>query len=320
MIDRLRHLRTDQDVFERRPLRSIVRRTIGECGRDMVAATRVARGSSRIASPYWVARYFLGMASRPMHSQATIALTVDHGGRRHPTVLRKNQSDVYIWREIFLERIYDFDYERFVGDVSLVVDLGANAGLSASYFQMRFPAARIIAVEPLAENVDVIRANARALRAEWEVEEAAVAAESGRAEFYASEWWSSGSLVQRIGEYRQSMPNRVESVLSLPRRSVEVITVGELLEKHGVRRVPVMKMDIEGCEDEVLTSGAEWLRRVGVLIVEVHSKYIDPEVVDDRLRDAGFAEVPHHGPCSVFVNTGYDREMPDRVAAATAHA
>jgi hypothetical protein len=48
-----------------------------------------------------------------------------------------------------------------------------------------------------------------------------------------------------------------------------------LLREHGVDRVDVLKVDIEGAEKEVFASCSSWIDRVGVLIVEFH----------DRLKD-----------------------------------
>jgi hypothetical protein len=63
-----------------------------------------------------------------------------------------------------------------------------------------------------------------------------------------------------------------------------------------------MKMDIEGAERAVLADAAAWLRRVEVLIVELHAKYFDASPVRDQLRTLGFMEQPHPGSASVFVS------------------
>jgi predicted O-methyltransferase YrrM len=52
-------------------------------------------------------------------------------------------------------------YESIVsaGRTPLVIDCGANIGLSAKYFSLEFPNARIIAIEPEKENMAQARRN-----------------------------------------------------------------------------------------------------------------------------------------------------------------
>ena len=43
------------------------------------------------------------------------------------------------------------------------------------------------------------------------------------------------------------------------------------------------------------------LDRVGVLIIEIHRKYVEAEPIIRALGSKGFTSVQHHGPCDVFV-------------------
>ncbi len=60
-------------------------------------------------------------------------------------------------------------------------------------------------------------------------------------------------------------------------------------------------MDIEGAEAEIMAGDLSWLDRVGVLIIEIHRKYVEAKPIIDALTRKGFAEVQHHGPCNVFI-------------------
>jgi FkbM family methyltransferase len=298
----LPYLRSDDDLRAGRSRVAVAVRMLSRCARQMAHAARSGRGSTRIRAPYWMARHMAARATRPIRSNDPLMFTVGYDGREHRTLLRKAQSDIEVWREVFVDRDYDFAYEHVLGEVVVIVDLGANAGLTASYFQMRFPNARIVAVEPLEENVMLIRANADLLGVEWDVEQVAIGAVAGSADFYASEYWNTGSLVREIGEYRQSSRHRLESALALPRRTVDVVTVAQFLDAHQISQVSILKMDIEGAERAVLADATGWLHRVGVLIVELHAKYFDAGLVREQLWAAGFVEQPHPGSCSVFVN------------------
>lgn len=85
----------------------------------------------------------------------------DSGGRERSLHLRPNGSDFDVFLQIFDQRQYDTSamrrhddiqsrYEAILceGKTPLIVDAGANVGLSALYFRDRYPKARILAIEP----------------------------------------------------------------------------------------------------------------------------------------------------------------------------
>ena len=72
---------------------------------------------------------------------------------------------------------------------------------------------------------------------------------------------------------------------SLPR-----ITMDDLLRRHGVASVDLIKLDIEGSEFALFDS-AEWLQRVTAISMEVHPRYGDPNVILERMKQNGFAYV-----------------------------
>jgi len=60
--------------------------------------------------------------------------------------LRKGTSDKKVFREVFLFKIYNFPWPD--NPPKIIIDAGANIGLSSIFFANRFPDAMIIAVEP----------------------------------------------------------------------------------------------------------------------------------------------------------------------------
>jgi hypothetical protein len=77
--------------------------------------------------------------------------------------------------------------------------------------------------------------------------------------------------------------------------------VGELLEKHGVDSVDLMKIDIEGGELDLLTRSADWLDAVQRVIIEIHDKYIDGDAVRQALVAHGLRRRSQHGACELYV-------------------
>ena len=76
---------------------------------------------------------------------------------QHPLHYRWNKSDVYVFRQIFIQR--EYSYLDNLTNVGLIVDCGANVGYSSSYFLTQFPNSHVIAIEPDPENFAIMRKN-----------------------------------------------------------------------------------------------------------------------------------------------------------------
>ena len=102
--------------------------------------------------------------SAPKGDRVQIALR-DASGRERQLSLRSGGSDYSVFLQIFDQRHYATDrmaraddiqahYDSILaaGKVPLIVDAGANVGLSAMYFRDRYADAKILAIEPEEEN------------------------------------------------------------------------------------------------------------------------------------------------------------------------
>jgi FkbM family methyltransferase len=68
-------------------------------------------------------------------------------------------------------------------------------------------------------------------------------------------------------------------------------SVPELMAAHGIDRVGLLKMDIEGGEFAILAAEEDlgWLHQVDQLAIELHGSHGDVPAITGRLRDAGLA-------------------------------
>lgn len=299
-----KYLRTDEEIDSNTPLRKTLQRVFRQCSEMIVKAFLNGRGYSRIQLPYWILRYYIGLAFSPMHSNDLTVIKVK-GSAQLPVIqylARKAQSDFFVTQNIYLRRIYDFPYEKWVDNVKVVIDLGANIGLSSLYFSSHFPEAKLLCVEPTTENVEVLKRN---LHGKCDVEIAAISSTDGTIEFGMSEWWGSGSAVKNIWFTRHSRDNRVEA-RSAQVRTVPSISLNTLLQKHEIEEVDVLKMDIEGAEEDVFNGNLDWLDKVKILVIEIHDKYVDGQDIRNKLKEKAFELADtKKTDCEVYINQNF---------------
>lgn len=187
-------------------------------------------------------------------SLTTGRTTVRLPGSHLPFQLRAHTSDAPTFEQVFVLREYDFPYPN--ADPRLIIDAGANIGCAAVYFAQRYPAARILAIEPEDQNFALLVQNTAAypnvtpIRAAlWTKKVPLGITNPGTA-----------SYGFQIGEADPRLAGPVDAV-----------TIPELLALSESNHIDILKIDIEGSEDELFRAGYEaWLDRVGVIIVEVH--------------------------------------------------
>ena len=184
---------------------------------------------------------------------------------------RLNRGDVLTLREVWIDEVY-----RLPAGVTArgLVDLGANIGLTSVWFAARHGCSQIVAVEPLAENVVLLRRNLEMNGLAATVLQCAVGAAAGEARFAPAQEPNSGQL---------SAEGVPVAVLAMPTVLAQFApdTSGH-----------VLKVDIEGAERELFASDLSWLSRVDTILLEIHPPAADPEAISAVLDEAGFSPVP----------------------------
>lgn len=66
-------------------------------------------------------------------------------------------------------------------------------------------------------------------------------------------------------------------------------TIGQLLDRHDIDVLDLLKLDIEGSEFALFAGDVSWLSRVRRITMEVHAQHGAPAHVDEILRGHGFS-------------------------------
>lgn len=187
-----------------------------------------------------------------------------------PLQVRTGTSDPFIFEEVFIDEEYDFTVP---GEPKTIFDIGANVGYTSIYFSHRYPGARIIAVEPDASNIGVLRRNVGA-NPQIEVVEAGIWHHNARLTL-ANQGANTSDF-----QFREAGPDEP---------GIKAVTVEDLLQLADADWIDILKIDIEGAEKELFAENTGWLGRVGTLVIELHDRF------KPGCRDSFMAAVSRYG-------------------------
>lgn len=191
-------------------------------------------------------------------------------GEKRRDQLRRGGPDPRTFKMIFKRKDYEIRrlrrskelddlYRDMVrsGVAPLIIDCGANIGLASLYFDARFPGSQIVAIEPEVGNVELLRRNCQGVD-NIHVELAAIASAPGFVRIVDQAADHDSYRTELIGDGQAGVP---------------AITVEQLIDRYcaGGSAAPfIIKIDIEGAEEELFSANTEWVARFPLLIIELH--------------------------------------------------
>ncbi|WP_375780245.1 FkbM family methyltransferase [Bradyrhizobium sp. ma5] len=177
--------------------------------------------------------------------------------------LRLCTSDLLAFRQIFIDSEYNL--KDLPASASTIIDLGANIGLATLYFAARYPHAAFMAVEPEAENFDLLVRNTQTL--------------GSRVHRYQAAAWTHDGHISLRTEDEASAPLDSWSVqvTASPKPSdkqVPCYRLSTLIEIAGFSQVDILKIDVEGAELELFSQATDdWMGRIQAIIIETHDRF-----------------------------------------------
>lgn len=193
---------------------------------------------------------------------------------------RLNRADIWTIHEIWVREIYRIPVPVRSG---IIVDLGTNIGLAGLWFAKQFGCLKLFGAEPSATNHAVAQLNLERNGVCGGVYQVAVGAEDGEAVFMIGQGATNGRI-----DFQAS--NAVTSQINS--RTVRIWSMSSLLSSlDPTVEISLMKIDIEGGEQNLLSAHTEWLSRVRVLVCEFHPQLVDYQLLQNTLAVAGLRRV-----------------------------
>lgn len=185
------------------------------------------------------------------------------GGFDRTLRLRPGSTDIEVFAQIFLYGHYRTQHMARHAEIvayyascakPLVLDLGANIGLSALYFAKNWPKAMIVGIEPDEGNYALFTQNTAGQEQIVPVR-AAIASRHSYARIVNPD--------EPAWAYQTEIDDH-------NRGGLAAIPVTELLECYRNCEPFICKIDIEGAEQELFSANTEWIDRFPIVIIELH--------------------------------------------------
>ena len=161
------------------------------------------------------------------------------------------------------------DLQKIVGAKSPVIfDVGANKGGTYQMFRSLFPQAVIHAFEPDPRVYAKLKAKAET-DPQAQLHQMAVSDSNGELEFHVTVASEKNSLLAPLPPGGTDSSAAANAVLE--KIKVQSVTLDDFAAQHGIARIDLLKMDIEGAELRALEGARDLLQRgaIGCLYLEL---------------------------------------------------
>jgi len=182
--------------------------------------------------------------------------------------VRKRSSDGMVYRQLFLDREADLTlfpqgasvvrkYLEILASarLPLIIDCGANNGMSSIFLASLFPRAIVAAVEPSEDNFKLLAQNVAPLELIKPIRAAV---------------WDTRAHLKILNPQSSPCALRTQEGDEGDPQAIQAITVPDLLERFPDCEPLLIKVDVEGAEHNIFRSNTSWVDKVSLLIVELH--------------------------------------------------
>lgn len=198
--------------------------------------------------------------------EKTVRLSARGTGLRHALHVPTSVADIANVREILVDRVYDVLSKHTYGlNGQPIVDFGAFLGISAVNFVRSFPDSQVTAFEPANRNLPYAVANAWPYQGQIEVRHQALALSHEPV----------GMKVQEEGNHMTYAFGHDYPALTETEDMPGTVTPEDLLAEFGRSGIGILKLDVEGPEGKLLSSGDmdPVLAVTSLWLVESHDRY-----------------------------------------------
>lgn len=205
--------------------------------------------------------------------------------------MRAGGSDLWTYKQIFIDEEYSF--EGGLCPESVIIDGGANIGLTSVYLDSKYDCKKIIALEIDVDNFQLLKKNTEGRPSVVPV--------------FAAVWGKNQKL--KMVDPGGGAWGYQAAQASPEEANIEGLSINEIIERFSLEQVDLLKLDIEGGELEVFDSEPkQWLEKIGIFAIELHEQIVPG--VSDLFHGvmAGVGETYTKGELTFCVSHSYTRK------------
>ena len=160
-----------------------------------------------------------------------------------------------------LAHLYDLTYKISDANsdkkINTIIDLGANIGIETIKFSKFFPDAKIICIEPEISNFEILKKNTENYSNVF-------------IENYAISNRETDIFIENISDpLTKNYYEGFRLTEKITNQKVRTITMQSLIKKHDLKKINILKSDIEGYEKYLFDDSCkDWLPLVDIIIFE----------------------------------------------------
>jgi len=151
--------------------------------------------------------------------------------------------------------------------ISIIFDIGANHGVVSINAYKAFPNAKIYSFEPVSTTFADLKKNTSQYRDRIFLYQLGFFTESKKMPIHITSFNGANSIIDQSRDHKN-----VHSLVDLKEIGEEIIevrTLDSFVQSHGIDKIDIMKIDVEGVEKEVLLGGIETLKKVDIILIEL---------------------------------------------------
>ena len=141
----------------------------------------------------------------------------------------------------------------------VILDIGANTGIFSMLAQNNNSAAKVIAIEPVGVNFEVLSKNISRNKFPIIAEKVALSDKKGTAKMFMLK--DRLNYMTSVNENRYAGAPHVKGNYEVVEIEVPIMPFSEIVSRHSLQKIDLVKIDVEGHEIAVLNSMLPWLQK-----------------------------------------------------------
>lgn len=207
-------------------------------------------------------------------------------------------SDPYVYEQIFVNNDYLQAIKKYIDSFNsqdpIIVDAGANIGISVLYFKKFFPKSIILAIEPSYDNYLLLRINMKINKVNGII-------------YLRKALWYKNTSCSILRDFRDQLDWSIR-ITENENGKIETITLTDIINflnvKFNRNYIDILKIDIEGAEKELFNniSIQPYFKNIKLLVMEIHEEFIKKSDINQIMYDNNFISC-ENGELSIYINS-----------------